>query len=71
VGNISAIHLKKNIDREDLLKEWEVSYVSSACSAPAVSQASVVAANRVDSCTVYATDVGCIENILRDEGVKN
>lgn len=43
---------------------------SSGCSAPAVSQASVMAANKVDSCTVYATDVGCIENLCGMKGLR-
>ncbi|XP_073223764.1 uncharacterized protein [Cicer arietinum] len=68
VENISAKCLKKVIDREDLLKKQENFNDSSGCNAPVVSQASVTEVNKVDCCPVDATDAGCIENLVLDEG---
>lgn len=68
VGNISANRMKKTIDMKDLLKEQEDFNVSSGCSAPVVSEASVIEVNNVDSCTVDVADTGCVKNLVIDEG---
>lgn len=66
-ANVFAKRLKRAIDVENLLKEQENSNVSSGCSAPVVTQASLEV-NKVDSCSVDAghTDYG--NNLAVDEG---
>lgn len=68
VGNISSKRMKKTIDREDMLKEQENFNISSECSAHEVSQSSVMEVNKVDACTVDATDTGYVEHLVIDEG---
>ncbi|XP_061376429.1 uncharacterized protein LOC133318449 isoform X2 [Gastrolobium bilobum] len=66
-GTISAKRFRRTIDMEDLLKEQENSNVSSGCSAPVVTQASVEV-NKVDSCIVDDVDTGYVNNLVVDEG---
>ncbi|KAK2973340.1 hypothetical protein RJ640_015095 [Escallonia rubra] len=54
------------LDAESL-KEQEMSNVSSGCSAPAITQASVKVSNE-DSCTVDVQDDRFLNNIIVDEG---
>ncbi|KAK3003108.1 hypothetical protein RJ639_019790 [Escallonia herrerae] len=54
------------LDAESL-KEQEMSNVSSGCSAPAITQASVKVSNE-DSCTVDVQDGRFLNNIIVDEG---
>ncbi|XP_068471510.1 uncharacterized protein [Phaseolus vulgaris] len=67
LGNISVKRPKRTIDMGDLSKEKENSNVSSGCSAPLVTQASVMV-NKIDYCTDDAVDTGFVNNLVVDEG---
>jgi len=67
LGNISVKRPKRTTDMGDLSKEKENSNVSSGCSAPLVTQASVMV-NKIDYCTDDAVDTGFVNNLVVDEG---
>jgi len=67
LGNISMKRSKRTTDMGDLSKEKESSNVSSGCSAPVVTRASV-SANKIDYCTDDAVDTGFVNNRVVDEG---
>lgn len=69
LGNISSMKcFKRTIDMGDMTKEQENSNISSGCSAPVVTQASVEV-NKIDSCTDDAVDTGFVNNHrVVDEG---
>ncbi|XP_027940928.1 uncharacterized protein LOC114194744 isoform X1 [Vigna unguiculata] len=66
-GNISAKRSKRTTDMGDLSEEKENSNVSSGCSAPVITQASVMV-NKIDYCTDDAIDTGFVNNLVVDEG---
>ncbi|XP_028208547.1 uncharacterized protein LOC114391790 isoform X1 [Glycine soja] len=67
LGNISMKRFKRTIGMGDISKEQKSSNVSSGCSAPVVTQASVEV-NKIDSCTDDAVDTGFVNNLVVDEG---
>ncbi|TKY58110.1 Bromodomain and PHD finger-containing protein 3 [Spatholobus suberectus] len=67
LGNISMKRFKRTIDMGDMSKEQDNSNVSSGCSAPVVTQASVDV-NKIDSCTDDAVATGFVNNLVVDEG---
>ncbi|XP_020235631.1 uncharacterized protein LOC109815338 isoform X3 [Cajanus cajan] len=65
--NISMKRFKRTIDIGDMSKKKESSNVSSGCSVPVVTRASVEV-NKVDSCTDDAVGTGFFNNLVVDEG---
>ena len=67
LGNISMKRFKRTIDMGDMSKEQENSNVSSGCSAPVVTQASLEV-NKIEPCMGDAVDTGFVNNLVVDEG---
>ncbi|XP_017430072.1 uncharacterized protein LOC108337982 isoform X4 [Vigna angularis] len=67
LGNISTKCSKITTDMGDLSEEKENSNVSSGCSAPVITQASVMV-NKIDYCTDEAIDTGVVNKLEVDEG---
>ncbi|XP_014504418.1 uncharacterized protein LOC106764634 isoform X4 [Vigna radiata var. radiata] len=67
LGNISTKRYKITTDMGDLSEEKENSNVSSGCSAPVITQASVMV-NKIDYCTDEAIDTGVVSKFEVDEG---
>lgn len=67
LGDASAKYFNGAMQITDSLKDQENSNVSSGCSAPAVTQASIEV-NNIDFSTVDAGDTGDVSNHIVDEG---
>ncbi|XP_059592247.1 uncharacterized protein LOC100255892 isoform X4 [Vitis vinifera] len=66
LADTAAKRFNGNLQEINCLKEQEMSNISSGCSAPAVTQASIEV-NNMDSCTVDAGDTGCANDLVVDE----
>lgn len=68
LGDAADIHVTGSaVNRDDSFKWQDMSNISSGCSAPAVTQASIEV-NNMDSSTIDAGDNGYINGVIVDEG---
>ncbi|KAM2024470.1 hypothetical protein ACFX1X_017492 [Malus domestica] len=67
LADTSVKHSNGTLQMVESSKEHEISNISSGCSAPAVTQASIEV-NKIDSSTVDGGDNGCVSNLVFDEG---
>ncbi|KAK9280332.1 hypothetical protein L1049_014020 [Liquidambar formosana] len=67
LADSAAKCLNRTAQEADTLKEQEMSNISSGCSTPAVTQASIEV-NNMDSCTIDDGDTGYANDLVVDEG---